>query len=58
MRIIVDTSTVLAHLLSRGKNYTTYIFDLVKQKKITLITCKEAIQELKTTGYLLHSIAN
>ncbi|CAN5172108.1 hypothetical protein BH09PAT1_BH09PAT1_1700 [soil metagenome] len=49
MRIIIDTSTILAHLFSRGENHTTEIFNLVKQKKVTLITCKEALQELKTT---------
>ena len=47
MRIIVDTSTLLAYLLSRGKNSTSEIFNLVKVRKISLVTCKEVLAEFK-----------
>ncbi len=47
MIVILDTSVVLSHLLSRGNNNTAQIFKLAKSKKIILAICKETLRELK-----------
>ena len=49
MKIILDTSVIIAFLLSRGKNNLTEIVKLAKQKKINLIVCKETFSELQTS---------
>ena len=47
MIVILDTSVVLSHLLSRGNNNTVQIFESAKSKKIILAICKETLNELK-----------
>lgn len=47
MIVILDTSVILSHLLSRGNNNTVHILKLAKSKKITLAICKETLNELK-----------
>lgn len=47
MLVILDTSTVLAHLLSRGKSHTRNNIRLAKLKKISLAVSDETLQELK-----------
>jgi putative PIN family toxin of toxin-antitoxin system len=49
MNIILDTSTIITLLLSTRNNYTRDIVRLATGKKITFVTCKEALNELKTT---------
>ncbi|OGK10339.1 putative toxin-antitoxin system toxin component, PIN family [Candidatus Roizmanbacteria bacterium RIFCSPHIGHO2_01_FULL_35_10] len=47
MKIIIDTSTIISFLLTRGKNNLAEIINQTKQKKIKLITCKETFIELQ-----------
>ena len=47
MNIVLDTSVIISHLLSRGKNNTVEIFKMAKRKDISLISCKESLEELK-----------
>lgn len=68
MRVILDTSTVLAYLLSRGPGHTTTIIWLAKDKRITLITSPATLAELKAVialdkiksfpGYHAHLISS
>lgn len=52
MKIILDTSVIIALLLSKGKNNLTKIIKLAKEKKVNLIVSREIFVELQTS---LHS---
>lgn len=47
MRVILDTSVIIAFLLRTGKNFTIEIIRLAKYKRITLLTSNEIIEELQ-----------
>jgi len=47
MLIVLDTSVIIAQLLTRKKTYTNAIFDLAKSKKIELALSDETLYELK-----------
>lgn len=67
MLVILDTSTIIAALLSSHANHTRHIIKLADLRKIQFATCKEALMELKTviatdsikkyTAYRNHLIA-
>ena len=48
MIIILDTSTIIAGLLSSRNNYTRYIFKLADLNKIEFAVSQETLLELKT----------
>lgn len=47
MLIVLDTSVLIAFLLSRGNNNSREIIRLAKNKQIRLVASKETIRELK-----------
>ncbi len=49
MMVILDTSVIVAFLLSTGKNFVREIIRQAKNGKIKLIASKETISELKKT---------
>ena len=49
MLVILDTSVIIAFLLSTGKNFVREIIRQAKNGKIKLIASKETISELKKT---------
>lgn len=49
MLVILDTSVIIAFLLSKGKNFVRKIIRQAKSGKIKLIASKESIGELKKT---------
>lgn len=49
MLIVLDTSVIIAFLLSTGKNFVREIIRQAKNGKIKLIASKETINELKKT---------
>ena len=68
MLIVLDTSVLIAFLLSRGRNNCQKIIHLAKKKHIRLVASKETIRELKRVlslstvkglpGYKAHIIAS
>ncbi|MEK7597901.1 MAG: putative toxin-antitoxin system toxin component, PIN family [Patescibacteria group bacterium] len=49
MMVILDTSVIIAFLLSTGKNFVREIIRQAKNRKMKLIASKETISELKKT---------
>ncbi|MBI4226541.1 putative toxin-antitoxin system toxin component, PIN family [Candidatus Roizmanbacteria bacterium] len=49
MKVILDTSVVIAFLLSKSKSNLTQIIKLAKDKKFALLVCKEIFSELQIT---------
>jgi len=68
MFIVLDTSILIAFLLSRGDNNSREIIRLAKNKKVQLAASKETIHELKRVlsvdvvkklpGYKAHLVAS
>ncbi|MBI4008634.1 putative toxin-antitoxin system toxin component, PIN family [Candidatus Roizmanbacteria bacterium] len=52
MKIVLDTSIIIAFLLSKGKSNLTEIIKLAKDQRINIITCKEIFWELQNTIHL------
>ncbi|OGK25022.1 putative toxin-antitoxin system toxin component, PIN family [Candidatus Roizmanbacteria bacterium RIFCSPLOWO2_01_FULL_37_13] len=52
MKIILDTSVIIAFLLSKGSTNLAEIIKLAKTKKIALLVCKEIFLELQNTLHL------